>query len=146
MRFFQQMLYLLVVKHMRLLGQFQASLLLFFNKKISSVKKAPKRKIINLRLLRSFCERKLLSLLFLIRLFLFCYLAFACDVFLCTRNIFVKKQKLLETVLIASSTKLLSQNLLVIFAGFKKLTSFFLALNKLKTPFGETPCLRDASK
>ena len=56
------MLYLLVVKHMRLLGQFQASLLLFFNKKISSVKKAPKRKIINLRLLRSFCERKLLSL------------------------------------------------------------------------------------
>ena len=43
---------------------------------------------------RSLCARKkLLPLLFSISLFLFCYLIFACDVFLCARNLFLKKNK-----------------------------------------------------
>ena len=45
------------------------------------------------KLLRSFCARKkLLPLLFFVHLILFCQFVFACDVFLCAQNFFVKKK------------------------------------------------------
>ena len=58
----------------------------FFEEKISRAQKhvAP----------RSLCAReKLLPSLFSVSLFLFCYLIFASDVFLCARNFFIKKNK-----------------------------------------------------
>ena len=74
---------------MRLWGQFQAS---FFYEKILSVQEAPKSN----HLLRSFCvQKKPLSLLFFVRLFLFCWLVgFGWFAFLYAQNLFVKKSKL----------------------------------------------------
>ena len=63
-----------------------SSLFIFFDEKISRAQKHVTP--------RSLCAReKLLPLLFSVSLFLFCQLIFACDVFLCARNIFVKKKK-----------------------------------------------------
>ena len=67
----------------------------FFNKKISHAQKH-----VTPRSLYA-CE-KLLSLLFSVILFLFCWLIFACDMFLHKQNLFVKKINRLEIVQIAS--------------------------------------------
>ena len=85
--------------------QFEVCLFVFYGK-ISRAQKAPKHKTINFHPLRSFRERKkLLSLLFSVSLFLFCWLIFGVDVLFCARDLFVKKKIItnrLEIVLITS--------------------------------------------
>ena len=58
--------YILVIMYLRLLGQFQDSLLLFYQN-ILSVKKPP-----IFHLLEAFVRKKPLPLLFFVPLFLFC--------------------------------------------------------------------------
>ena len=109
-------------------------------------------------------RERLLPLLFFIRLFVFLLVGFGLIcIFVGSKSFRIKQIDWLEIILIASYTLLLKRvrnlvvfqhvkkfnshssdfeqlkNLLVIFPGYKNLTSYFLlALNKLKTPFGET--------
>ena len=72
-----------------------SSLFISFEEKISLAQKHVT--------LKSLCAlEKLLPLLFSVSLFLFCYFIFACDVFLCTRNLVLKKINRLEIVLVTS--------------------------------------------
>ena len=89
---------------MRLLRKFQACLLFFFfSKRFRSHKKPQSVRQATFTLLEVCARKKLLPLLFSVSLFLFCWFIFACDVFLCARNLFVKKKiNRLEIVLMAS--------------------------------------------
>ena len=93
---------------MRLSRQFQACLFFFDEKILCSQKYIT---------LRSFCAReKLLPLLFSVSLFLFCQLIFDCEVFLCARNLFVKKKKKLNRLEIVLITSLYNTTFLEIFS------------------------------
>ena len=83
---------------MRLSGPFQACL--FFLRKDFEHKKAPKR------LLEVFVHKKLLPLLFFVRLFLFCWFWFDLR-FLRSKSFCKKKVNGLKIVLITSNTILL---------------------------------------
>ena len=76
---------------MRLLRKFQACLLFFFfTKRFRSHKKPQSLRQATFTLLEVCARKRLLPLLFSVSLFLFCWFIFACDVFLCARNLFVK--------------------------------------------------------
>ena len=64
----------------------------FFYEKISRAQKASNAKQTTFILLKYFARKKLLLLLFSVCLILFCWMIFACDVFLCVGNLFVKKK------------------------------------------------------
>ena len=69
-------------------------LLIVFYEKILSIEKATKRKTKDFHPLRSFCaSKKLLPLLFNVRLFLFCQLVMVCFTFLPAQKLFVKTKK-----------------------------------------------------
>ena len=80
---------------MSLSGKFQACLI--FYEKIAQKAQNVKQKTFTLL---EVCARK--NLLLSVSLFLFCWSIFACDVFLCERNLFVKKINRLEIVPITS--------------------------------------------
>ena len=79
---------------MRLSGQFQ-----FFYEKILRVKKAPKHKIKFFPFSEVFLHKKLLPLLFFVRLILFCYLLLARFAFLCTQTFFTKNWNCLNKLM-----------------------------------------------
>ena len=92
---------------MRLSGELQASLF-FFNEKILSLQKTSKRKITYFPPLWSFLCKKLLPLLFFVRLFVVLLVGFGWFTFLYAQNLLVKKKiNWLKSVLIASYTILL---------------------------------------
>ena len=65
----------------------------FFYERIMRAQKGPKRKTNYFYALRNFCApKKLLPLLFSVCLILFCWFIFACDVFLCAQNLFIKNR------------------------------------------------------
>ena len=78
---------------MRLSRQFQACLFFFFfTKRFRAHKKHQNIKQATFTLLEFCAREKVLPLLFSVSLFLFCWFIFACDVFLCARNLFVRKK------------------------------------------------------
>ena len=107
---------------MRLSRQFQACLY-FFAKRFCVLKKHQNAKQATFTLLENCARKKLLPCLFSVCLILFCWLMLAC-VFLCARNLFVKKKiNRLEIVLITSfyyTTKLTMLLLLCTLSRRKK--------------------------
>ena len=64
----------------------------FFLRKDFACTKSIKRKTNDFYPLKIFCAQKIVALLFSVCLILFCWVIFACDVFLCVGNLFVKKK------------------------------------------------------
>ena len=85
---------------MRLSRQFQACLY-FFAKRFCVLKKYQNAKQATFTLLENCARKKLLPCLFSVCFILFCSLMLAC-MFLCARNLFLKKINRLEIVLITS--------------------------------------------
>ena len=78
---------------MRLSRQLQARFFFFFTKRFHAHKKHQNGKQGTFILLKVCAREKLLPLLFSVCLTLFCWLMFACECFLCSRNLLVKKKK-----------------------------------------------------
>ena len=84
---------------MRLSGQYQACLL-FLRKDFARTKstKTQNKQLSPLTLLEVCAREKLLPQVFIVCLILFYWLMFACNMFLCAQNLFVKKMYRLRIV------------------------------------------------
>ena len=83
----------IVVLYFEVIRTILGLFIIFFLRKGFERKKVLKRKTNSFYPFRSFCAcEKLLPLLFFVRLLLFCWLVFACDVFFNAQNLFAKKK------------------------------------------------------